>query len=67
MDWLNLIRIMIIDERGAIAKYQIAAAQADDVKIKELFEQLRDEEKTHIAILEQHEERLKAYYGEKRG
>ncbi len=66
MDWLNFIRVMIVDERGAIAKYQLAAAQADDPKIKALFEQLRDEERMHIAILEQHEERLKEHFGEKK-
>lgn len=57
---------MIVDERGAIAKYQLAATEADDPKIKALFEQLRDEERTHIAILEQHEERLKLLFGEKK-
>jgi rubrerythrin len=65
MDWLNFIKVMIVDERGAIAKYQIAAAKADDPKIKALFEQLRDEEKVHIDILEQHEERLKSLLDEK--
>ncbi len=65
MDWLNFIRVMIIDERGAIAKYQLAAAQANDPKVKALFEQLRDEEKVHIAILEQHEDELKKHLGEK--
>ncbi len=66
MDWLNFIKVMIVDEKGAIAKYQLAAAQADDdPQLKALFEQLKEEEKVHIAILEQHEERLKAQTGEK--
>lgn len=61
VDWLHFIRVMIVDERGAVGKYQIAAAQADDPKVKAMFEQLRDEEKIHIAILEQHEERIKEH------
>ncbi len=66
MDWLNFIKVMIVDERGAVAKYQLAAAQANDPKLKALFEQFRDEEKVHIAILEQQEERLKTQFGEKK-
>ncbi|MDO8671401.1 MAG: ferritin family protein [Dehalococcoidia bacterium] len=64
MDWLNFIKVMIIDERGAIAKYQLAANKADDPKIKAMFEQMRDEERTHIDILEQQEERIKERLGE---
>ncbi len=65
MDWLNFIKVMLIDERGAIAKYQVAAAEADDPQLKALFEQLKDEEKVHIDILEQHEQRLKEKFGNK--
>ena len=58
MDWLSFVQVMIVDEKGAFAKYKIAADKATDPKIKAMFEQFADEEKVHIDILEQREQEL---------
>ena len=52
MDWLSFLKVMIIDEKAAREKYQLAAEQADDPEVKAVFEKLRDEEAFHVDFLE---------------
>ena len=52
MDWLNFLKVMIIEERAARDKYQLAVDLADDPAIKAVFERLRDEEAFHADFLE---------------
>ncbi len=58
MDWLNFLKVMIIEERAARDKYQVAVDLADDPAIKAVFEKLRDEEDFHADFLEGEYERL---------
>ena len=52
MDWLNFLKVMIIEERAASDKYQLAVDLADDPAIRAVFERLRDEETFHADFLE---------------
>ena len=52
MDWLNFLRVMVVDEKAAREKYQLALDQADDPAIVQIFERLRDEEAFHVEFLE---------------
>ncbi len=52
MDWLNFLKVMIIEEKAARDKYQLAMDLADDPNIKAVFEKLRDEEDFHANFLE---------------
>ncbi len=52
MDWLNFLKVMIIEERAARDKYQLAVDLADDPAIRAIFEKLRDEEAFHADFLE---------------
>jgi rubrerythrin len=52
MDWLSFIKIMIMEERAAQAKYQLAVDLAEDEGTKALFGKLRDEEAFHAQFLE---------------
>jgi len=52
MDWLNFLKVMIIEERAARDKYQLAVDLADDPAIRAVFERLRDEEAFHADFLE---------------
>jgi rubrerythrin len=58
MDWLNFLKVMVIEERAAREKYQVAVELADDPNIKAVFERLRDEEAFHADFLEGEYERL---------
>lgn len=58
MDWLNFLKVMIIEERAAREKYQLAANLAGDLAIKAVFERLRDEEDFHADFLEGEYEKL---------
>ena len=58
MDWLNLLKMMIIEEKAARDKYQVAVDLADDPAIRAVFERLRDEEAFHADFLEGEYERL---------
>jgi rubrerythrin len=58
MDWLNFLKVMIIEERAARDKYQVAVDLADDPAIRAVFEKLRDEEDFHADFLEGEYERL---------
>ncbi len=59
MDWLDFIKVMIVDEKGAKAKYGVAATKAADSELKAMFQELQDEEEIHIQILEGKLEALK--------
>jgi rubrerythrin len=52
MDWLNFLKVMVIEERAARDKYQMAVDLADDPAIRAVFERLRDEEAFHADFLE---------------
>lgn len=58
MDWLNFLKVMVIEERAARDKYQLAVDLADDPAIRAIFERLRDEEAFHADFLEGEYERL---------
>jgi rubrerythrin len=58
MDWLNFLKVMVIEERAARDKYQVAVDLAEDPAIKAVFERLRDEEAFHADFLEGEYERL---------
>ena len=63
MDWLNFLKVMMVEEKGAIEKYQLAFDVADDPAIKKLFQKLRDEEAFHVEYLEGEYERLEKALG----
>jgi rubrerythrin len=52
MDWLSFIKIMMIEEHAARAKYQLAVDLAPDEGMKTFFARLRDEETVHADFLE---------------
>lgn len=52
MDWMGFLKVMVIEEKAAWEKYQVAAEMADDPKVRELMEKLRDEEEYHVRFLE---------------
>lgn len=52
MDWLNFLKVMVLDEQAARAKYHLAMNLAEDAKLKEFFAKLRDEEAFHVQFLE---------------
>jgi len=52
MDWLNLLKVMMLDEKAAQAKYQLAVDLAKDPEVRAVFERLRDEEVVHLQLLE---------------
>ncbi len=52
MDWLGFLKVMLLDENAARAKYQLAAELAQDPQVRAVFERLRDEEAVHADILE---------------
>ncbi len=58
MDWLGFLKVMIIEEKGAREKYQVAADMAEDPKVRAVFERLRDEEEFHVNFLENEYGRL---------
>ncbi len=58
MDWLNFIKIMMLEEHAARAKYQLALDLAEDEELKEFFTRLRDEEAFHAQFLEGQYDRL---------
>ena len=58
MDWQTFLRVMIEDEKAAIAKYRVAAEKADSVQLKSVLEKLLHEEEFHVDFLEQEIYRL---------
>ena len=59
MDWINFLKVMVLDEKGAIAKYKHAAAAAKDADLKKMFTEMMEEEKVHVRIIEGKIEQLK--------
>lgn len=59
MDWVEFLKVMVIDEKGAIAKYKHAASKADDPGLKKMFTEMMEEEKIHVKIIEDKIEQLK--------
>ena len=52
MDWLTFIKIMMMEEHAARAKYQLAVDLAPDEGMRAFFARLRDEEMVHADFLE---------------
>jgi rubrerythrin len=57
-DWELFLKAMEIEERGAMAKYSMAAELADTKELRELFEKLAEEESFHAQYLQGEYERL---------
>lgn len=60
MDWPTFLRVMIEDEKAAIAKYRVAAEKADAASLKAVLEKLLHEEEFHVDFLQQEIRRLEA-------
>lgn len=52
MNWADFLKIMIMEEQAAQAKYELAAAQTEDLTLKNIFERLQYEESVHADLLE---------------
>lgn len=59
MEWVDFLKVMIVDEKGAIAKYKHAASTAKDAGLKKMFIDMMEEEKIHVQIIEDKIEQLK--------
>jgi rubrerythrin len=57
-DWVIFLKAMEIEERGAMAKYKMAAEEAADDDLRELFEKLAEEEAFHAQYLQGEYERI---------
>lgn len=57
-DWKLFLKAMEIEERGAQAKYTMAAEMAKSKELKELFEKLAEEEAFHAQYLQGEYERI---------
>ena len=66
MNWRQFIRVMMIDEKAALAKYKIAAKSAKSQAIKEVFEKLAYEEEMHIAVLDNFAKDLGAFLADEK-
>ena len=58
MNWEQFFKLMIIDEKAARAKYEMALSAASDPEIRKTLERLRDEEAFHVDFLEDNWQRL---------
>ena len=58
MDWQTFLRVMIEDEKSAIAKYRVAVEKADSASLKAVLNKLLKEEEFHVDFLEQEIRRL---------
>lgn len=52
MEWVDFLKVMIVDEKGAIAKYKQAASKATDAGLKKMFTEMMEEEKIHVQLIE---------------
>jgi len=59
MEWIDFLRVMIVDEKGAMAKYKQAASKAADPGLKKMFTDMMEEEKIHVQLIEDKIEQLK--------
>ena len=56
--WEIFLKAMEIEERGAMAKYKLAAKMAETKELQDLFEKLAEEEAFHAQYLQGEYERL---------
>jgi rubrerythrin len=56
--WEIFLRAMEIEEKGAMAKYRMAADLAETKELKELFEKLAEEEAFHAQYLQGEYQRI---------
>ncbi len=56
--WELFLKAMEIEERGAMAKYRMAAEMAESPELKALFEKLAEEEAFHAQYLQGEYERI---------
>jgi len=59
MEWIDFLKVMIVDEKGAIAKYKQAAAKATDPGLKKMFTEMMEEERIHVRLIEDKIEQMK--------
>jgi rubrerythrin len=52
MEWIDFLKVMIVDEKGAIVKYKQASASATDPSLKKMFTEMMEEEKIHVQLIE---------------
>ena len=60
MDWVGFLKVMVEDEKAAIAKYRIAVEYAESEPLKEVLEKLMHEEEFHVDFLEQEIRRIES-------
>jgi rubrerythrin len=60
MDWQTFLRVMVEDEKAAIAKYRVAAETAESAALKAVMEKLLHEEEFHVDFLQQEIRRLES-------
>ena len=60
MDWQTFLRVMVEDEKAAIAKYRVAVEKAESGPLKAVLEKLLHEEEFHIDFLQQEIRRLES-------
>lgn len=63
MEWVDFLKVMIVDEKGAIAKYKQAASKASDPGLKKMFIDMMEEEKIHVQLIEDKIEQLRKKKG----
>ena len=63
-NWELFLKAMEIEERGALAKYTLAAEMAETEELRELFEKLAEEEAFHAQYLQGEYERIIKAKGE---
>jgi rubrerythrin len=56
--WEIFLKAMEIEEKGAMAKYRMAADLAETKELKELFEKLAEEEAFHAQYLQGEYQRM---------
>lgn len=62
--WELFLKAMEIEEKGAMAKYKLAAELAETDELRELFEKLAEEEAFHAQYLQGEYERIVKAKGE---
>jgi rubrerythrin len=62
--WEIFLKAMEIEEKGAMAKYTLAAEMAETEELKGLFEKLAEEEAFHAQYLQGEYERIMKAKGE---
>lgn len=60
MDWVTFLKIMIEDERAAMAKYRMALESADSEPLRVVLQKLMNEESFHVDFLEQEIARIQS-------